>query len=59
MALIEAVATVLSKYVTIWPIVMDERSAWNLYMYWWPMASECNGLCDKLREKLQRNARVR
>ena len=50
MALIEAVAAVLSKYMTIWPREVDERSAWDLYMYWWSMASECHGLRDKLRE---------
>ena len=30
MALIEAAAAVLSKYMTIWPRVVDERSAWGL-----------------------------
>ena len=30
MALLEAVAAVLSKYMTIWPRVVDERSALDL-----------------------------
>ena len=48
MALIEAVAAVLAKYMTIWPREVYERSALDLYMYWWSMASECHELCDKL-----------
>ena len=33
MALIEAVAAELTKYMTIWPREVYERSAWDLYMY--------------------------
>ena len=32
MTLIEAVAAVLTKYMTIWPREVYERSAWDLYM---------------------------
>ena len=56
MALIEAVAAVLSKYMTIWP-----RYCWRLIhvlmiggFRMFRAIFDC--LCDKLREQLQRNA---
>ena len=64
MASIETIAAVLSSYMTIWLRVVDERIVFETYTctddHGFRMSrASFDSLCDKLREQLQRNARVR